>query len=87
MTARMSANCSSVDFGFIGGGGTWQAGSGGSQRRRAMVVVGVGGRMRSTSGGKFGSGYQDVVAWAIRAKSKVTPSQLGQDQLLLTFIH
>jgi hypothetical protein len=27
--------------------------------------------------------YVYVVAWAIRAKGKVTPSQLGQDQFLL----
>jgi hypothetical protein len=32
---------------------------------------------------KFGSEYQDVMAWAIRAKSKVIRSQLGQDQFLL----
>jgi hypothetical protein len=42
------------------------------------VVVGlVVGCAAPAVGKKFGSEYQDVVAWAIRAKSKVTPSQLG----------
>jgi hypothetical protein len=80
MTARMSANCSSVDIAVVGSGGHGGSESGlkdGEQWRWWGLVVGC------AAVEKFGSEYQDVMAWAIRAKSKVIRSQLGQDQFFL----
>jgi hypothetical protein len=80
MTARMSANCSSVDFALEGGG-------------VAMAAVkmnnggGGGGGMRSAGGGKIGSEYQGVVAWAIRAKEQGNPKPIRPGSILACFIH
>jgi hypothetical protein len=75
---------------FLGGlscGGRWcrHGGNGGGSKDGEQwwwwgLVVGC---AAAAAVEKFGSEYQDVVAWAIRPKSKVTPSQLGQDQFLL----
>jgi hypothetical protein len=77
MTARMSANCSSVDFALEGGG----------VAMAAVKMNNCGGRMRSAGGGKIGSEYQGVVAWAIRAKEQGNPKPIRSGSILTCFIH
>jgi hypothetical protein len=56
-----------------------------------VVVVGggggVGGGMCSTGGGKIGSEYQDVMAWAIKAEEQGNHKPIRPGSILVWFIH
>jgi hypothetical protein len=43
--------------------------------------------MCSTGGGKIGSEYQDVMAWAIKAEEQGNPKPIRPGSILAWFIH